>query len=395
MLENNKMSFAEFVSLMALYVALTAMSIDMMLPALSLIGSDLHVVDINHTQYIISALFAGFTFGQVLYGPISDSFGRKRTVYSGLVIFLIGNILSITATNFEIMLLGRVFQGFGVAAPRIVSLAIVRDLYKGREMARVMSVIMTIFILAPVLAPGLGQLILLFVSWQVIFLVFIAAGLIATIWTYFRLPETLKKEDCHAFEIRNIWNAFCKVANNKITLGYTVCSGIIFGALIGYLNSSRQIFQDYFQVGKLFPLFFGISALAIGGASLVNSSIVRRFGMKIICHYALIVMIILSVVFLPITIIHPYDVPLGQFMIFAVIMFFCVGLLFGNLNALAMEPMGHYAGTASAFVGSVSSAISVIIGTCIGQSYNNTLMPIISGFLILAIMAFVVQKFIK
>ena len=387
-------SFPEFITLMALYVALMAMSIDMMLPALSLIGQDFHIIDENKAQYIIGALFLGFTVGQVIYGPIADSFGRKFTIYIGLLFFIIGDIFCLTANNFSIMLLGRFLQGFGASSPRITSVAIIRDLYKGREMARVMSFIMTIFIIIPVVAPSLGQLILFITSWRAMFVVFFIAALIAMLLTYFRLPETLKPQDIRPFSAKAILHDFGKVLSNKITLGYTICAGLIFSALIGYLTSAPQIFQEYFGKEESFPLYFGASALSLGAASITNSMIVRRYGMKLICHHALIVMIAISAIFLPLAILQENHVPIWEFMIYVLILFFCLGLLFGNLNALAMEPMGHFAGIASAVVGSLSSGISAVIGTIIGQSYNSTLIPIVTGFLALTFLAFLLQAWL-
>jgi len=389
--KKTNISFPEFVTLMALYVALMAMSIDMILPALSLIGQEFRVINENQTQYIISMLFLGFTFGQIIYGPISDSFGRKFTIYIGLIVLIIGDILCLFAGNFIFMLIGRFMQGFGAASPRITSMAVIRDCYKGQEMARVMSFIMTIFIIIPVIAPSIGQAILLVHDWRIMFAIFLVAALIAMFWTYFRLPETLKTEDIRPFNIKTILKDFLTVFKNKITIGYAICSGLIFGALIGYLTSSRQIFQDYFGTGKLFSLYFGFGALSIGISSIINSMIVRRYGMKLICHYALILMMAISLLLIIISSLEAGHVTIWQFMIFVFISFFCVGLLFGNLNALAMEPMGHIAGIASTVIGCLSSAISVIIGTIIGQSYNNTPVPLIISFLLLTSAAFLLK----
>jgi len=386
-MRHEKLPFVEFVTLMALYVALMAMSIDTILPALFFIGQEFNVVNENRAQYIIGILFLGFTFGQILYGPMADSFGRKITVYIGLAIFIIGNIFCLTAESFDMMLFGRFLQGFGAASPRIISIAMTRDLYKGREMARVMSFIMTIFIIIPVIAPSIGQSILLVASWRVIFMIFLAAAVIALVWTFVRLPETLKREDVRPFNLPTICKDFGIVISNKITLGYAICAGLVFGALVGYLNSSRQIFQDYFEVGNSFPLYFALSALSIGAASILNSMIVRRYGMKLICNYALIITIIASAIFLPLTL-QENPVLIWQFMVYMMVTFFCMGLLFGNLNALAMEPMAHYAGTASSVVGALSSGISAVIGTMLGQAYNGTLTPMIGGFLLLSLCAF-------
>ncbi len=380
---------------MALYVALMAMSIDMVLPSLSLMGKEFGIVDQNQMQYVIGVLFLGFTFGQIIYGPLADSFGRKPTVYLGLIIFAVGNIFSITAQDYSMMLFGRFLQGFGAASPRVVSIAIIRDLYKGRDMARVMSFIMTIFIIIPVIAPSIGQALLFVVSWRFLFGIFLTAAIIATIWTFLRLPETLKKQDIHPFNLRAIWKDLLEVLGNKFALGYTICTGLVFGALIGYLASCRQIFQDYFQVGELFSVYFGISALSIGASSIVNSMIVKKYGMKLLCHYALILMMVISTALIAVSILQNQELMLWQFMIFAVITFFALGMLFGNLNALAMEPMGHVAGVAAAVTGCLSSGISAIIGTAIGQSYNNTLTPIFCGFLLLTSAAFFLQLWLE
>ncbi len=390
-----KILFPEFVTLMALYVSLMAMSIDMILPALSFMQQEFALPDENETQFVIGAIFLGFAFGQIIYGPIADSFGRKFTIYIGLIIFACGSVLGMIAGNFHLMILGRLLQGFGAAAPRIISVAITRDLYQGREMARVMSFIMTIFILVPVIAPSIGQAILLVASWRVMFFIFLIFSLIATIWTFLRLPETLKTNDVRPFNIKAIWHDFVKVFQNKITMTYAICAGLIFAAMIGYLTSSRQIFQDYFQVGNLFPLYFGASALSIGISSIVNSMIVRRYGMKIICHQALKIMIAATVIFLFINILQHQKIMLWQFMTFTLTTFFCLGLLFGNLNALAMEPMGHVAGIAAAVIGFLSSVISALIGSIIGQAYNNSLTPMIVGFLLLTSTAFLLKHLVE
>jgi DHA1 family bicyclomycin/chloramphenicol resistance-like MFS transporter len=387
-----KSSFIEFVALMALYVALMAMSIDMILPALAIMGKEFGVENENQTQFVIGILFLGFTFGQIIYGPIADSFGRKPTIYAGLAIFAFGNILSIFSNSFEVMLLGRFLQGFGAASPRIVGIAIVRDLYKGREMARVMSFVTTVFIIIPVIAPSIGQIILLAAKWRVIFVIFLSCSIIAMIWTFMRLPETLKKQDIRPFKKKFILQDFRKVLSNKITVCYAICTGLIFGAMVGYLSSSRQIFQDYFQVGEQFSIYFGISALSIGAASILNSAIVRKYGMRLICHRAIIVMAVASLLFLLLLVAQNNQATIWQFMIFILVLFFCFGLLFGNLNAMAMEPMGHIAGVASAIVGALSSAISAILGTTIGQFYNSTLTPLVFGFFVLSILAFILQK---
>lgn len=385
------MPFAEFVLLMALMVSVMALSIDAILPAMGKIGSDLGVLDENKAQYVIGALFLGMTFGQVIYGPLSDSFGRKRMIFIGLVFFLAGSLLSGLAQNFTIMLIGRLLQGFGAAAPRTVSTAVVRDLYHGREMARIISFIMAVFILIPAVAPALGQAILLVAGWRVIFVILFLNGLITLLWMSWRLPETLPMEKRKRFDRVTILKGVREVISDRITRGYTLCAGLVFGVMVGYLSTARQIFQEYFHVGDMFSVYFAMLALAIGGASILNSFIVRRLGMRKICHYALLGLVVVSSIFCLVESVSGHIVPLWQFMVFALLAFFCMGLVFGNTNAAAMEHMGHIAGVATAVIGSVSSAVAVIFGTLIGQFYNGTLMPIGIGFLCLSSAAFFMQ----
>ncbi len=384
-------SFREFVTLMALMVSLTALSIDTVLPILTKAGHDLGITDINQSQFIIGFLLLGLTFGQLVYGPVADSFGRKRSVYIGLLIFIIGSFISYSSISFEWMLLGRFLQGFGAAAPRVSSVAIVRDLFTGREMARVLSFIMAVFIFVPVVAPAIGEAIQVFSHWRMIFAVFMLISLVITVWMYLRLPETLKQEHRHPFSFSEVYKSLIRVVTNWQTLGHTISAGFIFGCLIGYLNSAPQIYQDYYGTGHLFVFYFSISALSVGISSLVNSAIVRRFGMHKISLIALIAMVIFALSFLPVTIICSTDTPLWTFLLFSIVSFFCLGLLFGNLNALAMEPMAHRAGVASSVIGAITTAISVLIGTLIGQFYDLTLIPLITGFLVMALSALSIQ----
>lgn len=365
-----------------------------MLPALPFIANDLNITGDNTAQYIIGVLFLGFTFGQIFYGPLSDSFGRKPSIYIGITIFIFGSILSISAQNYTIMLMGRLLQGLGVAAPRVISTAMIRDKYKGRDMARVMSLIMSLFIIVPAIAPTLGQAILYISNWRMIFAVLLCVGLVLMIWVYFRLPETLPKAQRIPFNFKEIGRNIFEIIKHKSTMGYTICTGLIFAILIGYLNSAQQIFQVYYDAAEHFPIYFGIIALSLGVASLLNSYIVRYLGMHKICHYSLIALILISATFATLVLFSAQQVPFWQFMVYAITTFFFLGLLFGNLNAIAMEPMGHIAGVASATIGVLSSGLSLIIGTIIGQLYNDSLLPVIFSFLLLSSIAFCLQLFL-
>ena len=265
---------------MALMISLVALSIDAMLPALPDIGRDLGVEKENDTQLVITALFLGLAAGQMLYGPLSDSTGRKPAIFAGVVLFIAGCLLSVFATSFTVMLLGRVLQGFGAAAPRIVTIALVRDQYEGRTMARIMSLVMAAFILVPALAPGVGQVILMVANWRAIFGVLLALAVIALVWFGIRQPETLAHDRRMPFSPGRIALAVRETCVSRVAFGYTIASGLIFGAFVGYLNSAQQIFQKQYALGAQFPLYFAVLALSIGGASYVNARLVMRLGMR-------------------------------------------------------------------------------------------------------------------
>ena len=377
-------SFTEFVILVSLMMALTALSIDAMLPALSQIGSDLQVQNANDRQLVISMIFLGLSLGQLFFGPLSDSTGRKPAIYGGLLLFMGGTLLSMFSLNFPMMLTGRLLQGVGVSAPRAVTLALVRDQFAGRAMARVMSFVMTVFILVPMLAPTMGQAILSFAGWRAIFGSFLLLAVIALTWFALRQPETLAPEHRAPFTGQRILHTTQEIIKNRLALGYTVTAGLVSGAFVGYLNSAQQIFQEQYGLGELFPIYFGVIASSIGLASLSNSRLVMRFGMRLLVRSALITIFVLSAVALALAIFLPEQPPLWLFMAYLMLSFFCVGVLFGNLNSLAMEPLGHVAGIGAAVVGSLSTLISTLLGTLIGQNYNGTIVPLVIGLGVLA-----------
>ncbi len=381
----------EFVTMLAMMISILALSIDVMLPVLDRIGSDLGVADINDTQLIVSGMFLGFAAGQIIAGPLSDSFGRKPVIYWGYAVFIAGCVMSMTATSFEIMLAGRVLQGLGAAAPRIVSLALVRDGYEGRAMARIMSIVMGIFILVPAIAPTIGEVVLLFSGWRAIFALLLIMAVTATMWFAARQPETLPATQRRRFSLANIAGGIREAATYRAAAGYTVASGIIFGAFVGYLSSAQQVFQTVYGTGKLFALYFGVAALALGAASIFNSKVVMRLGMRFMTWRALFAVSLLSAGFLPAVWLFNGVPPMWSFMIWLLAAFFAVGILFGNFNALAMEPLGHMAGLGAAFVGSVSTFISLPLGWAIGHMFDNTVVPLIAGFAILGAVSLVIM----
>ena len=378
----------EFVPLVALLMSLVALATDAMLPALPAIGHDLGVPRRNDVQFVITALFLGLGLGQIVFGPLSDRIGRKPAIHAGLVLFMAGCLMSIFAPTFEMMIAGRVLQGIGVAGPRIVTIALVRDQYEGRRMARLMSFAMAVFILVPTVAPALGQGILWLGGWRAIFATFFAMAAFAFAWFALRQPETLPAARRRPVSPRAIGGAVLEVLRIRAALGYTLATGCAFAPFVAYLSSAQQIFQEAYGTGALFPVYFGVLALAIGSASLVNGRLVMKHGMRRLSRAAAVSITLVSVVAWTLAFAFDGLPPLWLFMAYMLVAFLCIGLLFGNLNALAMEPLGHIAGVGSAVVASVSTFISAPLGALVGQSFDGTVYAQIAAFAVFGAGAF-------
>ena len=386
------MGDGEYLLLMALLISIVALSVDTMLPALPAIGADLGVKNANDVQLVISTLFLGLSIGLLFYGPVSDSFGRKPVLFAGMAIYILGNALSIFSTDYTAMLWGRVLQGFGAAGPRSIVLALVRDRYEGRVMARIMSTIMSIFIMVPVFAPSLGQAILMVTGWRAIFTVLLVLSLIVLAWFAIRQPETLSLEHRRPFTLKKILAALVEVCRNRTALSYTVVAGCILGVMVGYLSSAQQIFQNLYGQERLFPVIFGVLALSLGIALFSNSRIVMRLGMRTLVGRAMLMMFLLSLAYFAICCAYLGRSPLWMLMVYLFAVFSCTGFLFGNLNALAMRPLGHIAGTASAVIGALSTFLSVPIGLLIGRLYNDTTLPLVGGFTLISIISLCIMR---
>ena len=377
------LGFTEFISLLAMMISLVAMSIDAMIPALWQIGRDLAVQRDNSTQLIISLFILGIAVGQMVYGPLSDRTGRRPAAFAGFGLFLVGCLLSLAAVNFPMMLAGRVIQGFGLAGPRVVAMAIIRDQYEGRAMARVMSFIMAVFIVVPAIAPALGQAILMISGWRAIFGVILFLSLAIATWFAMRQPETLAPQHRIPFTLRRAGMVFREICAIREALGYTVAAGVIFGAFQGYLNSAQQVLQIQYRRGEWSPVYYAALALSVGGASLMNSRLVMRYGMRSLTRRSSQYLGWISVFFLVVAYMLKGQPPLWALMAYLISSFFCLGLLFGNLNALAMRPLGHIAGSGAAMVGSFSILLAVPLGILIGQAYDGTILPLVGGFALL------------
>ncbi len=380
----------EFIALMAALMSFAALSIDSMLPALNIIGSSLGVTNPNDNQLIIAILFLGMGVGQLLFGPVSDAYGRKLAMYIGIITFFIGGVASYYAQTFDMMLFGRFIQGVGAASAKIISTAMVRDRFSGNQMAKTMSLIMIIFVLVPAFAPTIGQVILSFGNWRDIFLSMLALSVICLAWFYFRQEETLDLDNRRPLSFEKIKAASIEALTHPKTLGYTIASGLVFGAFIGYLTSSQQIIQIKYGLGDKFPIAFGVCAIAIGFSSFLNSRLVEQFGMRRLCLIALSGITFMAIIFSVITFYTNGLPPFYIFYSYLILTLFSFGLLFGNFGALALEPMGHIAGTANSVFSSVQILISAAIGGAIGQSYNGTVTPMAIGFLTCSVLSLII-----
>ncbi|MDF2234451.1 multidrug effflux MFS transporter [Albimonas sp. CAU 1670] len=371
--------FPEFVAMMASLMALTALSIDIMLPALPLIRDSYGVVDANAQQLVITLYMVGFGVGQLFYGTLSDRFGRKVVLGAGLAVYAAAAALCLIAPSFEVLLAARLLQGMANAAPRVVAVAVVRDLYGGRRMAEVMSFVMTVFIIVPAVAPALGSGILLLGDWHEIFLFLGVVAMAILVWTAARLPETRPRELREPLSLAWVGAAFRQVVATRQTIGYTLATGVAFGGMMAYINSAEQIYNEVYEAGGWFTLLFALVALAMAGAAITNSRLVARLGMRKIGHTALICYAAVGGVHMALEML-PGTLALPAFMVLMMLQLYCFGLIMPNFNAIAMEPQGRIAGTASSFVGFATTGIAAFLGWLVGQSYDGTALPLAAGY---------------
>jgi DHA1 family bicyclomycin/chloramphenicol resistance-like MFS transporter len=374
----------EFMALMALLMSMTAMSIDIMLPALPDIGASLGVRQTTQLPLVVTVFMVGMAIGQLVWGPLADRFGRRRPLLLGLALFVLATIVAATTQSFSQFLAARFLQGIGGSVGRIIVTAIVRDLFVGRQMARVMSMIMMVFILVPMLAPSVGQLIILVGTWRWLFAVLLAASLISLIWASYRLAETQPPLAAGARRL-TVGEALTLVLSNRVTFGYGIASGFVLGLLVAYIASAQQVFGAAYGLGKLFPLAFASVACAIALASFTNSRLVRRLGMRRLSHTALVALLGLSATLALLgTIVYlPLRPALGGMVGCA----FLYGLILSNFNAIAMQPMGQAAGMAASLTGSYSTAAGALFGTLIARQFDGTVLPLFTGFAVLGFCA--------
>ena len=372
------MGFPEFVIVIASIMALNPLAMDMMLPALPNIGSTFQIVPANRPQEVLSTFLIGFGVGQFVMGPLSDRFGRRPLLLGGMTVYFVASVLAISAPSFETLLLARTLQGLGTSATRVIATSIVRDCYAGRHMASVMSLAMMVFIAVPVVAPSLGEAVMLLTQWRGIFVVLTLYGVLTLIWSALRMPETLPLSEQKSLAVQEVLGAFRQTVTNRQTIGYALAAGGVQASLYGFVFSSEQVFTEIYALGNYFPLAFAAIAVGIAVAGFLNARFVSQVGMRVISHGALVGFVAVAGIMLLGA--KTQILPLPLFMTLAALMMFAFGLMFANFTALAMEPQGRIAGTASSLYGSITTLLGIGIGSVIGQDYDGTLLPFAIGF---------------
>lgn len=371
------MPFGEFVAFVAAAMALNALAIDVMLPALPQLAAALRLPDENDRQAVIVVYLIGFAASQLIFGPLSDRFGRRPVLLAGLGLFAVAGLLSTLAQSFEQMLAARLLQGVGGAAPRVIGLALVRDSYSGRDMGRVMSLAMMVFMAVPVLAPSIGAVILLIAPWRAVFGTLVLGAIALALWAGLRLRETLPKERRRSLALRPIASAYMETVCTRITGGYGLAMGLIFGALMGFVTSAQQIFADVFGLGSEFTVLFAVITLGMTASAFANAKFVHRFGLRRLSHGALILFtLVCAGHWLLASSGHEW---LWLFVLMQALTIFLFGFLGPNFNAIAMQPMGHIAGTAAAMLGFVSTGLGALLGGLVGIAFDGSTVPLTAG----------------
>ena len=390
----NRIPQLEFVLLMASLMSVVALAIDALLPALDVIGVSIGVTDPVDNQLLIIMIFLGLGIGPLIFGPISDSLGRKPIVYLGFAFFILASFICIYATSLEMMIIGRILQGVALSAPRTISIAMVRDVYSGDFMARIMSFITVVFLLVPTVAPAMGKWVLDTYNWQAIFYVQLIFAVLVSLWFWRRQPETLAIANRIPFTTSIFKDGLIELLKFRRTLGFTVISGFIVGSFLVYLSTAQQIFQEQYNLKEEFPFIFAGLAIAIGTSTFLNGTLVLRFGMEKMVTTFLFCFFGISILYI-ILFFNTGNPSVEILLLFFASQFFTIGFLFGNLRALAMEPIGHIAGIGAAITGFISTLMSVPISTFIGKYVTDSALPLFIGFSICSLLSLGILYFVK
>ncbi|AUC84264.1 Bcr/CflA family drug resistance efflux transporter [Polaribacter sp. ALD11] len=384
----------EFIIIMASLMSLVALSIDALLPAIADISQTVGIINPKNNQLLITMIFLGLGFGQLISGPLSDSFGRKPVIYVGFVVFSLASLVCVFATSLEMMIVGRILQGIGLSAPRTISIAMVRDRFSGNYMAKVMSFIVVIFILVPVVAPAIGKIMLDLYGWKSIFYSQLLFGFFVMIWLWKRQPETLQPEKRKKFKISLFVSGVKEFLRHKDAVIFTLFSGFITGSFMVYLSASQQIFEQQYNLKEEFPFIFAGLAIGIGFATFLNGTLVVKLGMLKLIKIFTIVFTLVPVVY--ILLYSGESNPSIYILVtFFWLQFFAIGFLFGNTRALAMQPIGHIAGIGAAINGFVSTIMAVPIATYIGSFINKTALPLFIGFFVCGVASLLLVQYLN
>lgn len=387
------LSRAEFVALMAALFAIMALSIDAMLPALPEIAGALSPDAPNRAQLVVTSFVFGLGLGTFVVGPLSDAYGRKVVILGGSGLYILGALASFAAPSLDWILAARLLMGLGAAAPRVAGSAMIRDLFKGRDMAQVMSVIMTIFMIVPAIAPLLGQGIIALAGWRAIFLVLAAVSLATALWMGLRQPETLPLALRQAVSLRHLIDGSAAVLRLPIVRSAIVLQALILGGLFATLSSIQGIFAASFDRAASFPIWFAVIAVGAAFGSILNAKFVQRFGMRKMLGWALSVTLATSILLLLAQALPlPPNLRFAGFILWAIVAFGSMGMTMGNLNALALEPLGHITGLASSLITALSTVVSVIIAIPVGLAFQGTEVPLLIGVVIFGLIAQIVLR---
>jgi DHA1 family bicyclomycin/chloramphenicol resistance-like MFS transporter len=378
----SSISFRERIALYALLTSLTSVSIDALLPGLRQIGEDVGVAPPLSTQHIISLFIFGMAFGELLLGPLSDAMGRKKALVLGLGVYAIGTITAMLAGSLEMVILGRFLQGVGVSGPKIATRAMIRDQFEGDAMARVMSFMFTLFILVPMLAPALAQGLISFAGWRSVFGVYLVMTVFLGLWLVMRQPETLPAAKRISFRPKLLFRNGWRILSKRRVALLIIATGIVFGAQLLYLSTAADLFFDAYGIKETFPLYFAVLATGIGLASFLNAKLVQRFGMDTMARAAFMGLASVGLLMLLASALWGGRLPLVALMMFGFSAFFAIGVLFGNLNAMAMRSLGQVAGLGASLIASGSSLIATLFAIGIGSFYDGTTMNLAVGFFI-------------
>lgn len=374
-------SFIEFIVLMAALTSIVAFSIDIILPALPDIDQEYRLTNPNDRQLVIVAFTVSFGITQLIFGPIADRFGRKGLMIGCLLFYAAASFVASFASSFEMLLAARVAQAIGASGVRITTTAIIRDCFHGRDMARVMSYIFTTFMVVPIFAPALGQGIMLLAEWHWIFTFLGVGSILLAIWSLRRMGETLAPENRRSLSVASIGRAIAEIATNRISAGYTVASTLFFGALFSMVTSVQQVFDSIYGLGDWFALAFAGMACGMAVSSFLNGRLVRQVGMRRMSHGAMLTFVACSLALFTAGLFGTPPFLVTYLLLAGAMMSF--GLVAGNFNAIAMEPLGHIAGTASSVIGTLSFTGGAILGGLVGQAFDGTIGPLSTAFFVL------------